>query len=84
MWQTLAAILGETWRQFVGRTVEVLPKGRRASAAVNGVLDRTWEGALQVPETSLDGAERLVLRLYPSAASQVVEGLDSLLKLPYG
>lgn len=25
MWQTLAAILGETWRQFVGRTVDVLP-----------------------------------------------------------
>lgn len=25
MWQTLAAVLGETWRQFVRQTVEVLP-----------------------------------------------------------
>ncbi|MBI4862933.1 MAG: hypothetical protein HY815_22125, partial [Candidatus Riflebacteria bacterium] len=76
--------MGSARKDAIRRDVQVLPRGRLVMEAKNGMLNRQWEAPILVPPTSLDGMGRLLARLYPSAASQVVEGLDTLIRAPHG
>ena len=37
-----------------------------------------------IPTEVLAGTQELVVKIYPGVVSQVVEGLDSILRMPYG
>ena len=75
---------GEKLADAVRREIEVLPDGEEV---VRSEGDRL-QGELTRPVTfaagSIPGTERLLLKLYPGTFSQVLEGLDGLLKVPYG
>jgi uncharacterized protein YfaS (alpha-2-macroglobulin family) len=66
------------------RSIEVLPDGRRVESVTNGTLTAPATVALDVPPDAIDGSARATVRIYPSAFSQVVEGLDGIFKLPTG
>lgn len=75
---------GDSHRDAVLRPVEVLPDGEPMVAAQSGVLTDAQTLNFFVPEAAIPGASRLTVKLYPGMASQVVDGLDGLLRLPYG
>lgn len=80
---------GSAMSDAVLREVAVLPDGQPQSAAQSGVLAGEQAVDVTLAENALltsaiPGTERVTLRLYPSAASQLVQGLDALLQQPYG
>jgi uncharacterized protein YfaS (alpha-2-macroglobulin family) len=69
---------------IVIREIEVVPNGREQSVVFNGRLENAVEHEVSFPEGSIPDASKIYVRLYPGPLSQVVEGMDTLLRMPYG
>jgi hypothetical protein len=69
---------------IVVREIEVVPNGREQSIVFNGRLDSAAHEDLNFPASALPDASTIFVRLYPGPLSQIVEGMDSLLRMPYG
>jgi hypothetical protein len=83
---TLAAQMkGSTERaDIVVREVEVIPNGREQNLVFNGNLEDSVQHELNFPQTSIAEASKIFVRLYPGPMSQVVEGMESILRMPNG
>jgi uncharacterized protein YfaS (alpha-2-macroglobulin family) len=83
---TLSAHMqGHTDRaDIVVREIEVIPNGREQNAVFNGRLENTVEHELNFPANSIPEASKIFVRLYPGPISQVVEGMDAILRMPSG
>ncbi len=68
----------------IRREMTVYPDGQRQFAVVNGTLSGRDTARIDVPRAAVPGASKLLIKLYPGVFSQVVDGLDGLLKAPYG
>lgn len=68
----------------IRRDITVYPNGKEFNDVVNGILSGTADAEVQVPAGSIPGASRLFVKIFPGAFSQVVDGLDALLQVPYG
>ncbi len=75
---------GEGVADAVKRHVEVVADGRLVERVTSGILDRPAEIVIEAPEESIEGSVRLIVKLYPSSFSQVVEGLDAIFQTPHG
>jgi uncharacterized protein YfaS (alpha-2-macroglobulin family) len=73
-----------TGADIVVREIEVIPNGREQNMVFNGRLESTVEHALNFPAASIPDASRIFVRLYPGPLSQVIEGMDSILRMPGG
>ena len=69
---------------IIVREIEVIPNGREQSLVFNGRLENSVEHALHFPENSIADASSVLVRLYPGPLSQVIEGMDSILRMPGG
>ena len=69
---------------IVVREIEVVPNGREQTVAFNGRLDSSIRRAVDFPQTAIPDSGTIFVRLYPGPLSQVVEGMDSLLRMPGG
>jgi hypothetical protein len=69
---------------IVVREIEVIPNGREQSLVFNGRLENTVQHEVDFPANAIPEASKIFVRLYPGPMSQVVEGMDSLLRMPYG
>ena len=69
---------------IVVREIEVVPNGREQTIAFNGRVESAASHTVTFPATALPEASTVLVRLYPGPLSQVVEGMDSLLRMPYG
>ncbi len=83
---TLAArMTGATDRaDIVVREMEVIPNGREQTQVFNGRLETVAHHELNFPAASIPGASAILVRLYPGPLSQVVEGMDAILRMPGG
>jgi len=84
---TLMAQIGEgasVRRDVVVREIEVVPNGREQDLVYNGRLENTVEHELKFPAASIPDATSVLVRLYPGPLSQVIEGMDSILRMPGG
>ena len=81
-----AGTAGTAFADAVRRTVEIFPDGVERNLAFSDRLDGNTVPAheLQIPEDALADASRVDLKLYPSMATHVIEGLDSMLRMPGG
>jgi hypothetical protein len=68
----------------VVREIEVIPNGREQSLIFNGRLENGVEHDLNFPATAIPDATKIFVRLYPGPLSQVIEGMDSILRMPGG
>jgi uncharacterized protein YfaS (alpha-2-macroglobulin family) len=72
-------------RDHIQREVEVIPYGKPCDISVSGYL---FEGklrrTLKIPIDAIDRASSLWVNLYPSVLSEVVTGLESLVRIPHG
>ena len=69
---------------IVIREIEVIPNGREQNLAFNGRLENSAQHDLKFPSDSIPDATSIVVRLYPGPLSQVIEGMDSILRMPGG
>jgi uncharacterized protein YfaS (alpha-2-macroglobulin family) len=66
------------------REIEVVPNGREQSVVFNGRLENSVEHAVDFPAGAIPDASKVFVRLYPGPLSQVIEGMDSILRMPGG
>jgi len=68
----------------IGRTIEVVPNGKEILDSVSARLEGSVEHTISIPEAAIDGASKVLVKIYPGIFSQAVEGLDSILRMPSG
>jgi hypothetical protein len=68
----------------IKKSIEVVPDGRRVETVVNGALDNPARHTFTVPPEAIDGSAKMILKIYPSTFSQIVEGLDGIFRMPNG
>ena len=83
---TLSARLagGVNRADIVVREIEVVPNGRERNLVFNGRLESTVRHEVTFPPTAIPDAGKIFVRLYPGPLSQVIEGMDSILRMPGG
>jgi uncharacterized protein YfaS (alpha-2-macroglobulin family) len=69
---------------IVVREIEVIPNGREQTMVFNGRLEQTVQREVNFPAGSIAEANTVLVRLYPGPLSQVIEGMDSILRMPGG
>jgi hypothetical protein len=75
---------GERMSDAIARDVRVLPDGKQMLKTASGWLRDGTTGMVRIPANAIPGTVKLTVKMYPGLFSQVVEGLDALLRLPYG
>jgi hypothetical protein len=68
----------------VSRPVRVVPNGREHIETFSDRLAGQAERTVSFPPQAITGASKLVLRVLPGVMSQVVEGLQSIFRMPFG
>ncbi len=83
---TLAASMagGAGRRDIVVREIEVVPDGREQTVVFNGRLEASVKHDVNFPAEANPEASKVFVRLYPGPMSQVVEGMDAILRMPGG
>jgi len=85
--------LGANRADIVVREIEVIPNGREQTTVFNGRLEAVLSNGrgdaavhheLNFPAAAIPGAGAIIVRLYPGPLSQVIEGMDSILRMPGG
>ncbi len=80
---TVTAI-GSKLSDAVERTVRVVPDGSRVEQVVNSKLNQAVRETITIPADAVDGGNDLYVKVYPGAFSQVLEGMDSIFRMPNG
>ena len=75
---------GSQRKDTVVREIEVVPNGESKEIVFSGRLDSSARHTVRFPETSIADASKIFVRLYPGPLSQVIEGMDSILRMPFG
>ena len=60
------------------------PDGKERNVVANGRLRGDVSHTIRVPRAQVPGASKILVRLYPGMFSQVLEGMESMLRLPHG
>ena len=75
---------GSAMSDAIRRQIEVLPDGKEANVVASGRLLGRVKKTIDIPQSAVPGASKILVRMYPGVFSQVVEGMESLLRLPGG
>jgi uncharacterized protein YfaS (alpha-2-macroglobulin family) len=75
---------GSEREDTVVREIEVVPNGEAKEIVFSGRLDSAVSQTVRFPEGSIPDSNKLFVRLYPGPLSQVIEGMDSILRMPFG
>jgi uncharacterized protein YfaS (alpha-2-macroglobulin family) len=91
---------GSQMSDAIARTIEVLPDGKQMEQTWNGRLNPSLtppergngsqtspfavDQIVTIPKEAIDDASKILVKVYPGIFSQIVEGLDSILRMPSG
>jgi len=75
---------GANRADIIVREIEVIPNGREQSVVFNGRVETMAQHEVVFPTDAIPESSKVLVRLYPGPLSQVIEGMDSLLRMPYG
>ena len=75
---------GSALSDAIRREVEVLPDGEERRDAWNDRLEGPVSRQVVIPEEAIPEASTILVKIYPGLFSQAVEGLDALLRMPFG
>ena len=76
--------MGAQKSDAVARSVEVVPDGKEFLLSRSGRLEGDITQTIHIPPEALDDASTIFVKVYPGMLSQVVEGLDKMLRMPSG
>jgi len=75
---------GSRLSDAIRRRIEVLPDGEERRDTWNDRLEGVVARQVVIPEAAVEDASTILVKIYPGLLSQAVEGLDSLLRMPFG
>jgi len=76
--------MGAQKSDAVARSVEVVPDGKEFLVSRSGRLEGDITQTIHIPPEAIDDAHTIFVKVYPGMLSQVVEGLDKMLRMPGG
>jgi uncharacterized protein YfaS (alpha-2-macroglobulin family) len=76
--------LGAGVGDAIRREIEVVSDGTLHERVVSGTLDRPATADLSMPADVIPGSERLLIKVYPSAFSQLLDGMENIFRMPSG
>jgi uncharacterized protein YfaS (alpha-2-macroglobulin family) len=68
----------------VSRSVEVIPDGEEHLVTFSGRLEGRVKHVVDIAAGAIEGASKVFVKIYPGVLSQVVEGLENMLRMPFG
>ncbi len=75
---------GSSVADAVERTVRVEPDGQAVVQTFSGRVADGVSHEIVIPDDAIAGASDLFVKVYPGSFSQLVEGLDSVFRMPHG
>jgi hypothetical protein len=75
---------GNAMNDGVARRILVEPDGQKVEQIVSGALEANVERTITIPAEAVPNSGKLLVKLYPGVFSQVVEGMDGILRMPGG
>lgn len=66
------------------KSIKVVPEGIKFSEVINGNFENKLEKEIFIPDEAIDGTEQIFLKIFPNTLSEILEGLEGILKMPYG
>lgn len=75
---------GQEMSDAMERTIPIRPDGTRVDLLENGILNNTATHIISLPAQSIPHSQQLLLKVYPSTFSEVVEGLEGIFQVPHG
>ncbi len=75
---------GSRLSDAIKRSIDVLPDGEERRDTWNDRLEGTVERQVTIPKQAIPDASTILVKIYPGLFSQAVEGLDALLRMPFG
>jgi uncharacterized protein YfaS (alpha-2-macroglobulin family) len=82
----IVTAIGETMSDAttLRHDVQIVPNGKRIDDTWSDRLSEDVERTVTIPAQAIPGTAQILVKLYPGILSQVVEGLDALLRMPFG
>ncbi|MBI2263624.1 MAG: hypothetical protein HYU64_00400 [Armatimonadetes bacterium] len=75
---------GTVLSDAVRRSIEVVPDGEEIIVSKSDRLRGEVTVPVEIPGEAIDGSGKILVTVYPGIFSQVVEGMDALLRMPGG
>ena len=77
---------GSQMSDAILKEVRVYPNGKQIHFTQSNRLEtqNPVQEIVDIPAEALPGTQKLTVKIYPGVLSQVVEGLESILRMPYG
>ncbi|MBI3929403.1 MAG: hypothetical protein HY319_27910 [Armatimonadetes bacterium] len=75
---------GSQMSDAIKKPIEVTPDGQELTQTFSDRLQGQVRSRLVVPQGAIDGSQKLMVTIYPGIFSQLVDGLDSILRMPGG
>ncbi|MEW5719948.1 MAG: alpha-2-macroglobulin family protein, partial [Chloroflexota bacterium] len=82
--QLKVTALGEKMSDAIQRDLRVYPDGKAYEVTQSNWLKSDTTQVLEIPTQMIAGASRVQVKIYPGVMSQVVDGLDTILRMPFG
>lgn len=76
--------IGSKMSDAIKREIEIVPDGKKFEYIVSDRLAGKITKSVYIPEESIDGSGKIFVRVFPGMVSQVVEGMESMLGMPFG
>jgi uncharacterized protein YfaS (alpha-2-macroglobulin family) len=78
--------LGSQQSDAIQKEVRVYPNGKQIHQNISDRLEAGTpvEAVVNIPENAVPGTQALAVKIYPGVISQVVEGLEGILRMPSG
>lgn len=86
-WQPFqVTAIGSEQSDAIRKQVRVYPDGKELRFTASDALEPgvTAQPAIFIPTEAIPGTQQVMVKIYPGMVSQVVEGLDSMLRMPNG
>jgi len=75
---------GSEMSDAMQRQIEVVPDGKEVREVINDRIDADVKRTVVIPAEAIEEANNILVKIYPGVFSQAVEGLDSMLRMPFG
>lgn len=81
---TIYAAGSKGLKDAIRKPIQVMPNGKEFEINISDRLNAKCSNKIHIPENAINDASMLLVRLYPGRFSEVVAGLENLVRLPYG
>ncbi len=75
---------GERMSDAIAKEIQVVPDGKEFRLTKSDNLRGPVKEVVAIPEEAIPGTARIYVKVYPGIVSQIVEGLQGMLRMPFG